>query len=231
MREKVSIGLIDPLNVRLKPVINSLIEVTRSARLDDLRHVGLTINGVSEILLEKVKSGVRKAKIAPYPDPLRFIGMIDINDLVECLKSNWRPILSISGVVSVDVLYTMVMSFFDKPDRFGENLKTIFPGVFRGYEVYERLSDEIERFKTETLSKISEKGYADLMDIVVVGSWEETVRRAALVNFLLDSGDLQLVKRGDKAVLVLGKRYRDKKDSWARVWVVRRKHNRIEIVV
>lgn len=231
LKVKVSEGLIDPLNLRLKPVIDNLIDITRSARLDELRHISLAIDGVSEILLEKVKSGVKKAKIAPYSDPLRLISMIKMDDLTECLKSCWSPILSVSGIVSINVLYSMALSFFDKPDRFKEDLKTIFPEVMGEYKIHERLVDEIERFKSKTLRIVSERGYVDIREIVVADSWEETVRRAALVNFLLDSGDLQLVKRKDKTVLVLGRRYSSKKDVWARVWVVRRKHGGVEIII
>ncbi len=230
LKGKVSEGLVDPLNIRLKPVIDRLIDVTRSARLDELRHIGLAIDGVSEILLEKVKSGVKKAKIAPYSDPLRFISMIKMDDLTKCFKSCWSPILSISGVVSIDVLYSMALSFFDKPDRFKEDIKTIFPEVFGEYKVHERIGDEIERFKSKTLEIVSKRGYVDIREIIVADSWEKTIRRAALVNFLLDSGYLQLVKRKDKTVLVLGRHYSSKKDAWAKVWVVRRKQGGVEII-
>jgi len=227
LRRRVREGLIDPLGLRLKPLIDRIIVGTRGASLEDLRNIGLAVDGISEILLEKVKTGVRRARVAPYSDPVGLIERVSLKDLVESLKSCWRPILSVSGIVSADTLYSMALVFMGKPDRHLETSRTVFPEIYRGYELHESFVEEMERFKENVSEIISKEGKIELEKIVLTDKWEDTLKRATFINFLLDNGYLNLVKVGGRPVLVFGT---GKGDSWARVWIVRRKGGKVEVI-
>lgn len=192
---------VDPFEVEVKEILDTLRKYLPNWKtLQDFVLDSETLNRIAGIV-QLQGEWVRRRSTSLFIDPLLIevkLKLMDAQRLVEVFERSWHPVVEMEGLSRGRVeqaidYWNRLASLDERRLKLPEPLDTL--GSVTAEELIKRslLSEESFRKTLESLweelkGRVDEKGRILYWDFVQQETYEETVKRAYLVSFLITYG-------------------------------------------